>query len=86
MKTTLLKLGVLQNNLTTVKTEINQENEHLDTSMAQVNAMIESLRSGLEKNLDWLLKIDQFKALLIWMIITKLNRITKTAISFSKII
>ena len=86
MKTTLLKLGVLQNNLTTVKTEINQENEHLDTSMAQVNAMIESLRSGLEKNLDWLLKIDQFMALLIWMIITKLNQITKTAISFSKII
>ena len=54
MKTTLLKLGVLQNNLTTVKTEINQENEALDTSMAQVNAMIESLRSGLEKNLNWL--------------------------------
>ena len=54
MKTTLLKLGVLQNNLTTVKTEINQENETLDTSMAQVNAMIESLRSGLEKNLNWL--------------------------------
>ena len=52
MKTTLLKLGVLQNNLTTVKTEINQENETLDTSMAQVNAMIESLRSGLEKNLN----------------------------------
>ena len=62
MKTTLLKLGVLQNNLTTVKTEINQENENLDTSMAQVNAMIESLRSGLEKNLDWLLKSNHNKA------------------------
>ena len=62
MKTTLLKLGVLQNNLTTVKTEINQENENLDTSMAQVNAMIESLRSGLEKNLDWLLKSKHDKA------------------------
>ena len=30
--------------------------------MAQVNAMIESLRSGLEKNLDWLLKSKHDKA------------------------
>ena len=71
MKTTLLKLGVLQNNLTTVKTEINQENENLDTSMAQVNAMIESLRSGLEKNLDWLLQSkDLISGFPIWIIIT----------------
>ena len=71
MKTTLLKLGVLQNNLTTVKTEINQENENLDTSMAQVNAMIESLRSGLEKNLDWLLQSkDLLSGFPIWIIIT----------------
>ena len=71
MKTTLLKLGVLQNNLTTVKTEINQENQNLDTSMAQVNAMIESLRSGLEKNLDWLLQSkDLLSGFPIWIIIT----------------
>ena len=47
---------MLQNNLTEVKTSLGEgsdsQEEKMDTSIAQVTALIESLRSGLEKNLD----------------------------------
>ena len=52
--TSVVKLGVLQNNLTAVKGE-SVENETLNTSIAQVTALIESLRSGLEQNLNWVI-------------------------------
>ena len=54
IKMTIFKLGVLQNNLNLTKGSLGDDskNEHLETSIAQVNALLESLRSGLESNLS----------------------------------
>ncbi len=52
IKTAILKLAVLNKNLGEAKNEIQEDNENLNTSIAQVNALVESLRSGLEKNLS----------------------------------
>jgi len=62
---TIFKLGVLQNNLNLTKSSLGEggpsggatpanpaATQHLDTSVAQVNALLESLRSGLESNLN----------------------------------
>lgn len=54
IKMTIFKLGVLQNNLNLTKGSLGEEtkNENLEISIAQVNALLESLRSGLELNLS----------------------------------
>lgn len=57
IKTAILKLSVLNKNLGDAKDElVDVDNENLNTSIAQVNALVESLRTGLESNLNWLLK------------------------------
>ena len=43
LKTTVLKLGVLSNNLSR-----ENENSKLSTSIAQVNALIDSLNQGID--------------------------------------
>ena len=51
MKMTIFKLGVLENNLNLTKGSLGDgKNDNLETSIAQVNALLESLRSGLESN------------------------------------
>ena len=55
VKQSIMKLMVLQDNLGKTKGSLSsqdQENEHLKTSTAQVGALIESMRSGLEKSLS----------------------------------
>ena len=47
LKATILKLGVLSNNLSRAKSELS-ENENLNTSLAQVHALIDNLNLGLE--------------------------------------
>jgi hypothetical protein len=47
LKTTILKLGVLSNNLSRAKSELG-ENENLNTSLAQLHALIDNLNHGLE--------------------------------------
>ena len=56
IKTAILKLSVLNKNLGDAKDELGSDvdNENLNTSIAQVNALVESLRTGLESNLNWL--------------------------------
>jgi len=55
IKTAILKLSVLNKNLGDAKDELGDvDNENLNTSIAQVNALVESLRTGLESNLNWL--------------------------------
>lgn len=55
IKTAILKLSVLNKNLGDAKDELGSDvdNENLNTSIAQVNALVESLRTGLESNLNW---------------------------------
>ena len=54
IKTAILKLSVLYKNLGDAKDElVDVDNENLNTSIAQVNALVESLRTGLESNLNW---------------------------------
>ena len=53
IKTAILKLSVLNKNLGDAKDELGDvDNENLNTSIAQVNALVESLRTGLESNLN----------------------------------
>lgn len=54
IKMTIFKLKVLKDNLALTKISLGEgvENKDLETSIAQVNALEESLRSGFESNLS----------------------------------